>query len=77
MGMLTFRIIAHLRARPCTPRPGAKLRLVTDRNLVFGEHAKTRLRYYSVGAIDLVLTPGEGSRTLLPACKLTVDKNKQ
>ena len=38
----------------------------------------TRSRDYSVGAIELELTPdGEGSGTVLPACKLTVDKKTQ
>jgi len=58
---------------------GRRFRLVTDRNLAFGElYAGTRSRDYSVGAIDLVLTPdGKGSGTVLPACKLTVNKKKQ
>ena len=55
---------------------GRHFRLVTDRNLAFGElYQSTRSRDYSVGAIELVLTPdGKGSGTVLPACKLTVDK---
>jgi len=58
---------------------GRRLRLVTDRNITFGElHQGTRSRDYSVGAIELLLTPdGKGSGTVLPACKLTVDKKKQ
>jgi hypothetical protein len=58
---------------------GRRFRLVTDRILAFGElYRGTRSRDYSVGAIDLVLTPdGKGSGTVLPACKLTVDKKKQ
>ncbi len=59
---------------------GRHLRLVTDRNLAFGElYAGTRSRDYSVGAIELILTPdGKGSGTVLPACKLNLDKkNKQ
>lgn len=58
---------------------GRRFRLVTDRNLAFGElYAGTRSRDYSVGAIELLLTPdGKGSGTVLPACKLTVDKKKQ
>ena len=60
-------------------KSGRHLRLVTDRNLAFGElYRGTRSRDYSVGAIDLVLTPdGKGSGTVLPACKLTVNKKKQ
>src|SRR5215813_157827 len=55
---------------------GRRLRLVTDRNLAFGElYQGTRSRDYSVGAIELVIAPdGKGSGTVLPACKLTVDK---
>ena len=58
---------------------GRRLRLVTDRNIAFGElYGGTRSRDYSVGAIELVLTPdGKGSGTVLPACKLTVDKKTQ
>ena len=57
---------------------GRRFRLVTDRILAFGElYRGTRSRDYSV-AIELVLTPdGKGSGTVLPACKLTVDKKKQ
>jgi hypothetical protein len=55
---------------------GRKFRLITDRNLAFGElYNGTRSRDYSVGAIELLLTPdGKGSGTVLPACKLTVNK---
>ena len=58
---------------------GRRFRLVTDRILAFGElYSGTRSRDYSVGAIELILTPdGKGSGTVLPACKLTVDKRKQ
>jgi len=58
---------------------GRRLRLVTDRTLAFGElYQGTRSRDYTVGAIDLELTPdGKGSGTVLPACKLTVNKKTQ
>jgi hypothetical protein len=58
---------------------GHRFRLVTDRNIAFGElYRGTRSSDYSVGAIELVLTPdGKGSGTVLPACKLTVDKKTQ
>jgi hypothetical protein len=58
---------------------GRRFRLVTDRNIAFGElYTGTRSRDYNVGAIELVLTPdGKGSGTVLPACKLTVDKKAQ
>ena len=58
---------------------GRRFRLVTDRNLAFGElYAGTRSRDYSVGAVELILTPdGKGSGTALPACRLTLDKKTQ
>jgi hypothetical protein len=58
---------------------GRRFRLVTDRNLAFGElYSGSRSKDYSVGAIELVLTPdGKGSGTVLPACKLKVDKKTQ
>jgi hypothetical protein len=58
---------------------GRRLRLITDRSIAFGElYSGTRSRDYSVGALELVLTPdGKGSGTVLPACKLTVDKKSQ
>jgi hypothetical protein len=58
---------------------GRRFRLITDRDLAFGElYNNTRSKEYSVGAIELVLTPdGKGSGTVLPACKLIVDKKKQ
>jgi hypothetical protein len=58
---------------------GRRLRLVTDRNLAFGElYNSTRSKDYNVGAIELTLTPdGKGSGTVLPACKLTVKKKTQ
>ena len=58
---------------------GRRFRLVTDRNLAFGElYGGTRSRDYNVGAIELVLTPdGKGSGTVLPACRLKVDKKTQ
>ena len=58
---------------------GRRFRLVTDRWLLFGElYNSTRSADYSVGAIELNLTPdGKGSGTVLPACKLTVNKKKK
>lgn len=57
---------------------GRKLRLITDRWLTFaGVYNSTRSTQYNVGAIELNLTPdGKGSGTVLPACKLTVNKKK-
>jgi hypothetical protein len=59
---------------------GRRFRLVTDRNIAFGEvFRSTRSRDYSVGVIDLALTPDgkQGSGRVLPACRLTVDKKTQ
>lgn len=58
---------------------GRRFRLVTDRNIAFAElYSGTRSRDYSVGALELVITPdGKGSGKVLPACKLTVDKKKR
>jgi hypothetical protein len=56
------------------------IRLVTDRRISLGEaYASTRSKEYSVGAVDLFLTPdGKGSEgTALPACKLKVGKKTQ
>jgi hypothetical protein len=56
------------------------IRLVTDRRISFGElYASTRSKEYSVGAVDLFLTPdGKDSEgTALPACKLKVGKKTQ
>ena len=57
---------------------GRKLRLVTDRWLSFTElYNSTRSSDYNVGAIELNLTPdGKGSGTVLPACRLTVNREK-
>ena len=71
--------IKYIIELPSEKGKGRRLRLVTDRNIAFGERYQgTRSEQYSVGAIELELTPdGKGSGTVLPACKLTVDKKKQ
>jgi len=58
---------------------GRKLRLITDRWLSFRElYNSNRNVDYNVGAIELNLTPdGKGSGTVLPACRLTVNKKKK
>jgi hypothetical protein len=58
---------------------GRRFRLLTDRNIAFGElYHGTRSRDYSVGAIELVLTPdGKGSGIVMPACKLMLGKKTQ
>jgi hypothetical protein len=57
---------------------GRRLRLITDRWLSFAElYNSTRSSDYSIGALELNLTPdGKGSGTVLPACRLTVNKEK-
>lgn len=62
------------------PKDGQRhLRLVTNRRIAMAEAWRsTRSEDYSVAAIDLFLTgDGKGTGTLLPACRLTVDKKKQ
>ena len=58
---------------------GRKLRLVTNRNIGFGElYQSNRSVDYSIGVMELTLTPdGKGSGTLLPACKMKVNKKTQ
>lgn len=58
---------------------GRRLRLITDRWLSFRElYNSNRIADYNVGAIELNLTPdGKGSGTVLPACRLTMNKKKQ
>jgi hypothetical protein len=58
---------------------GRRLRLITDRWLSFRElYNSNRIADYNVGAIELNLTPdGKGSGTVLPACRLTMNKKKK
>jgi len=60
-------------------KEGRRLRLITDRWLSFTElYNSNRNVDYNVGAIELNLTPdGKGSGTILPACKLKMNKKKQ
>jgi hypothetical protein len=60
-------------------KEGRRLRLITDRWLSFRElYNSNRIADYNVGAIELNLTSdGKGSGTVLPACRLTMNKNKQ
>ena len=56
------------------------IRLITDRRIAFGEaYANTRSKEYSLGGVDLFLTPdGKDSEgTALPACKLKIGKKTQ
>ena len=65
--------------RELPSKEGRRFRLVTDRNIAFGERYQgTRSSEYSIGAVELTITPdGKGSGTLLPACKLKVNKQQQ
>jgi hypothetical protein len=58
---------------------GRRFRLITDRTLAIGElYYSTRSREYDIGAIELTIMPdGKGSGTLLPACKILLNKQKQ
>lgn len=60
-------------------KKGRRLRLITDRWLSFAElYNSNRISDYNVGAIELNLTPdGKGSGTVLPACRLTMNKKKK
>ena len=69
--------VKYIRELPS--KDGRRFRLVTDRTLAFGEiRLNTRSEEYSIAAAELTITPdGKGSGTLLPACKLKVNKQKQ
>lgn len=63
------------------PSPnGRKVRLITYRKIAFGEaFASTRSEEYSVTAVELELSDqkGKSAGTLLPACKLQVNKQNE
>ncbi len=63
------------------PSPtGRKVRLITNRKIAFGEAwASTRSEEYSVTAVELDLSndKGKSAGTLLPACKLQVNKQNE
>jgi hypothetical protein len=69
--------VKYIRELPSTN--GRRFRLVTDRNLAFGElYENTRSRDYDIGGAEVVVTPdGKGTGTLLPACKLKLNKKKE
>jgi hypothetical protein len=59
---------------------GRKIRMVTDRPILFGEAwADSRSMDYTLAAIELDLSDAKGKNTgiLLPACKFKIDKEKQ
>ncbi len=66
--------VKYIRELPS--KEGRRFRLLTDRNMAFGElRAGTRSSEYDIGAVELTITPdGNGSGTLLPACKLKINK---
>ncbi len=60
------------------PDGGKKYRAVTDRPITFGEAwGDTRSMDYSLSAVEVILSADrkKNSGTLLPACKLKLDKN--
>ena len=70
--------VTYIRQFP-TPT-GRKLRLITYRKIAFGEAwASTRSEEYSVTAVELDLSKdkGKSAGTLLPACKLQVNKQNE
>lgn len=58
---------------------GRKFRLITDREIgILEQRNSPRVEEYSLSAVELTISPdGKGSGTLLPACKLRVNKNKE
>jgi hypothetical protein len=69
--------VKYIRELPS--QEGRRFRLVTDRNLAFGEiRGSTRSSEYSIGAVEVTITPdGKGSGIAHPACKLKLNKQKQ
>ena len=71
--------VKYIRELPS--KEGRRFRLVNDREIFIAERsfgARSRSSEYSVGAVELTITPdGKGSGVLLPACKLKVNKEKQ
>lgn len=71
--------VKFIRELPPT-KEGRRFRLVTDRSIGFLEaRNKPRSEEYSVSALEFVLTPDpkNSKGTLLPACKLKVNKKTQ
>ena len=61
-------------------KEGRRFRLVTDRNLAFGElYNGTRSRDYDIGGAEITITDDDkgGSGTLLPACKIKMNKKSK
>ena len=69
--------VKYIRELPS--KNGRRFRLITDRNIAVGElQGGTRSSEYSIGAAELTITPdGQGAGTLLPACKVKLNKQKQ
>lgn len=68
--------ISYIRSWP-TDGGGRKIRLVTERPIVFGEvWADSRTMDYSLSAVELDISSekGKSTGTLLPACQFKLDK---
>ncbi len=76
-GRVGMNPVSYIRELPS--ENGRRFRLVTDRYVTIGELSNsTRSSEYNIGAVELTITPdGKGSGTLLPACKLKVNKQNQ
>jgi hypothetical protein len=62
------------------PDGGTKIRLVTERPITFGEAwGDTRSSDYNLSALEIIFSADKkkNSGTLLPACKLKLDKENQ
>jgi hypothetical protein len=62
------------------PDGSTKIRLVTNRPITFGEAwSDSRSMDYSLSGAEIILSPDQkkNSGTLLPACKLKIDKENQ
>ncbi len=76
-GRVGLNPVTYIRELPS--ENGRRFRLVTNRYVTIGELSNsTRSSEYSLGAVELTITPdGKGAGTLLPACKLKVNKQNQ
>jgi hypothetical protein len=71
--------VAYIRQWP-QPDGTTKIRLVTNRPIRFGEAwSDSRSMDYSLSGVDIVLSPNkkQNSGTLVPACKLKMNKENQ
>lgn len=71
--------VTYIRAFP-QPDGSTKLRMVTNRPITFGEAwSDSRSMDYSLSGVEIILSTDEkkNSGTLMPACKLKIDKEGQ